>query len=176
MQPVRDGNEPAGPRILFASHTCYLDTHNGASVAIRSLMECLARRGFLASAMTGTVFESNEDIETTAWLIDQGLDFEAFRSEPNSDGDIDRGAHPRACYRLDAGGVGVLLHGSPTITSACARRVRNPRFPGVVRGISRRGAARRARELRGGHPVGRNPPSGTGPGDRGRLRPAQFQL
>jgi hypothetical protein len=51
-------DDPGRRRVLFVSHTCYLDSNNGASVASRSMMESLGRNGFSAAAMSGTVLES----------------------------------------------------------------------------------------------------------------------
>ena len=44
-------DDPGRRRVLFVSHTCYLDSNNGASVASRSMMESLGRNGFSAAAM-----------------------------------------------------------------------------------------------------------------------------
>ena len=62
-----------GRRVLFVSHTCYLDSSNGASIASRSMMQCLARNGFAAVAMSGTVLESGQETDPAAWLAEQGL-------------------------------------------------------------------------------------------------------
>jgi hypothetical protein len=73
----RGADAPSVRRVLFVSHTCYLDSSNGASVASRSLMECLARHGFAAAAMTGTALDSNGNVEPEVWMAEQGLTFEA---------------------------------------------------------------------------------------------------
>ena len=63
-------------RILFVSHTCYFDTNNGASIASRSLMECLSRQGFTVAAMSGTVLESSQELDAGDWLAEQGATVE----------------------------------------------------------------------------------------------------
>jgi glycosyltransferase involved in cell wall biosynthesis len=104
----------ANRRVLFVSHTCYFDTSNGASVASRALMECLARHGFAAAAMTGTVLDSRRDVDPAMLLSEQGLAFEALGER---DGltklPPDSAADPTA-YRLHVRGVAVVLHKSPT--------------------------------------------------------------
>lgn len=113
-------NKPAGRadartnrRVLFVSHTCYFDTSNGASVASRALMECLARHGFAAAAMTGTILDSGRDVDLATLLAEQGLTFEdlgepagSTESPPDSEG-------VSTAYRLHARGVAVVLHKSP---------------------------------------------------------------
>ncbi len=49
----------AGLRALFVSRGCYLETSNGAAVATRSMMECLARHGCGAEALSGTLLQSD---------------------------------------------------------------------------------------------------------------------
>ena len=41
-------SQPGKPHVMFASRSCYFDTYDGASVATRSLMECLAAQRFPA--------------------------------------------------------------------------------------------------------------------------------
>jgi hypothetical protein len=61
------------PRVAFAAHACYFDTYNEASVATRSLMECLATWGFPAMAMTSTVVDAGKELDPGNWLAEQGL-------------------------------------------------------------------------------------------------------
>ena len=101
-------------RIMFVSHTCYLDTSNGATIASRSMMECLARRGFAAAAVTGTVLESAQRGDVETLLVAQGskADTDGDRS---SAGPLMSAGFPGA-LRGNVRGVDVLLHRSP-ITS-----------------------------------------------------------
>lgn len=55
--------------------------------------------------MTGTVLESDNDIDAPAWLAGQGIRLESFRGGNDS---------AQACYRVLAKGVEVWLHASPT--------------------------------------------------------------
>jgi len=88
-----------GPKILFVCNTCYFDTNNGASIASRSLMECLARRGFAVEALTGTIFEADRGVDPEAFLAAEGLAIEAS-------------GRPDA-YLIRSRGVRVELHKSP---------------------------------------------------------------
>jgi len=89
--------------ILFASHTCYLDTYNGASVATRSLMECLARRGFAVEALSGSLLESTGGEDFALWLARREFAFEKS-CDPLG----------QTAYRTHASGVAVTLCGCPT--------------------------------------------------------------
>lgn len=110
-----DGRDRSGnPRVMFVAHTCYFDTHNGASVATRSLMEGLARWGFPAAAMTGSVLESGEEVDPGSWLAGQGLRPEPVDGKPNAPADPGSEVDAPACYRLAARGVRVLIHRSRT--------------------------------------------------------------
>jgi hypothetical protein len=60
-------------RVLFVSHGCYLEPSIGASVASRGLMECLARHGFAAEALSGTVLNSGGYDDPAAWLAERGV-------------------------------------------------------------------------------------------------------
>jgi glycosyltransferase involved in cell wall biosynthesis len=82
--PANRECEPGKARLLFVSHTCYFDTYNGASVATRSLMECLARRELPAMATTGTVVETGDELDPGNWLAEQGLVSEFFDGQANS--------------------------------------------------------------------------------------------
>jgi glycosyltransferase involved in cell wall biosynthesis len=99
---------------MFVAHTCYFDTYNGATVATRSLMECLARRELPAMAMTGTVVEMGEELDPGNWLAGQGLMSEFFDGQANSAGKVALKVDAPPYYRLAAGGVQVVLHRSPT--------------------------------------------------------------
>jgi glycosyltransferase involved in cell wall biosynthesis len=110
----RIDNPQGKRRILFASHTCYFDTHNGASVAVRSLMENLARQGFATAAMTGTVLEAAEEWDAGVWLEEQGLRVEVAHARAEATSGRDSAVDAAAAYRLRERGVEVLLHKSTT--------------------------------------------------------------
>ena len=101
-------------RVLFACHNCYFDNSNGASVASRAMLECLARHGFAVGATTGTVLESGQDVEPGSWLVEQRLKFESPEA-PTSRGDepISTLDSPTS-YRLRGRDVEVVLHRSST--------------------------------------------------------------
>ena len=94
---------PGTARVLFASHTCYFDNSNGASVASRALMECLARHGATAEALSGTALESGRDEDFLGLMTDRGLAIEAGRD-----------FFDRTTYHANEEGVAVTLHGCPT--------------------------------------------------------------
>jgi len=102
-------------RILFAARTCYLDTHNGASVASRSLMECLSRRGFSTAAISGTALESGAYLESHEWPRQQGFESEAADDERGPATQPDHRAEFPTSYRMDVRGVQVELHRSTAI-------------------------------------------------------------
>jgi glycosyltransferase involved in cell wall biosynthesis len=101
------------PRVAFASQACYFDTYNEASVATRSLMEYLARWGFPAMAMTGTVVEAGDELDPGNWLAEQGLMPEFFDGRANSTSKLVPKMNASPYYRLAVGGVQVVLHRSP---------------------------------------------------------------
>lgn len=84
--------------VLSVSHTCYLDTCNGASLATRALMECLGRRGFGVEVVSGTLLEPGGDVDFIPWMEEQGWDLSAGR-----------GPEGRVTYRTRARGVPVTL-------------------------------------------------------------------
>ncbi len=96
--------------ILFVATTCYFDTNNGASVACRALMECLARHGFATEAVTGTVFEGAVDIDAEAFLVGEGLSHEVV---PTPFAPDDHPEGPATLLRLDIRGVVAHLFRSP---------------------------------------------------------------
>ena len=115
-------DDPGRRRVLFVSHTCYLDSNNGASVASRSMMESLSRNRFSAAAMYGTVLESARKHDPGEWLAEQGLFPESGFGRYGSSAAPGPGPETPLCYRLDARGVPVLLHRSRT-TSPTRPRV-----------------------------------------------------
>jgi len=102
------------PRVLFVAHTCYFDTHNGASIAVRALMECLSRKGFLAAALTGSVLEVGQDLDLEAWLRAQGLDVEDWERSSDPMGSFSSSTVDPISLRVRARGVEVVLHVGPT--------------------------------------------------------------
>ncbi len=91
--------------ILFTSHTCYFDTFNGASIASRSMMECLVRHGFTAAAVSGSVFESTEG-EDLAFSLATSVSAYEKSCGPNG----------RVIYRTQVGGVAVTICGCSTVS------------------------------------------------------------
>jgi glycosyltransferase involved in cell wall biosynthesis len=104
------------PRILFASHPCYLDDSNGAAVASRSLMQCLARRGWRSEVLCGSVLELDRDLRPEFLLAALGLRYDDHPSVLMTDG---AGVRWRAspALRLEAHGVHVTIHRGPTSLS-----------------------------------------------------------
>lgn len=85
-------------RILFASHSCYLDDSNGAAVASRGLMECLARRGWRSEVLCGSVLELGRDLQPESLLTALGLRYD---DDPPA-------------LQLKANGVQIRIHCGPT--------------------------------------------------------------
>ncbi len=107
-----EGHTPI--KIVFVSQVCYLDTHNGASVATRTLLESLARRGHGVAAVTGAVFESQRDLDPLPWLAGLGLTTDTFSfASPPVGLSSPRLEDWRALRRV-VQGVDVLIHRSPT--------------------------------------------------------------
>ena len=112
--PIRQAASRASGHVLFVCQTCYFDSSNGASVASRAMLECLARYNFSAAALTGTVLDSGQDVDPAVWLIEQGLTFEAvsgpavIRSASISAVDVP------TSFQLRERGVEVVLHRGPT--------------------------------------------------------------
>jgi len=95
-------------KILFVATTCYFDTNNGASVACRAMMECLARHGFAAEAVTGTVFEADHEVVPATFLAAEGLSYEVVPGDPT-----DPAGDAATAFRLDVRGVVAHLFQSP---------------------------------------------------------------
>ena len=103
-----------GRRVLFACHTCYFDNSNGASVASRAMLECLAGHGFAVEAVTGTVLDSGHDVEPGSWLVEQGLKFDSLGARTSSGDEPIYTLDSPTSYRLRERGVEVVLHRSST--------------------------------------------------------------
>jgi glycosyltransferase involved in cell wall biosynthesis len=99
-------------RILFTSYHSYLDDSNGAAVASRAMMEAMARREHVVEAMSGTVLELQEEINTEAWLARRGVAFEAAESTSWSLDARGVRAELAAHYRCTVNGVRITLHRS----------------------------------------------------------------
>ncbi len=104
-------------RALFVSHGCYLETSNGASVATRAMMECLARHGCAAEALSGTVFDSEKPGGLESWLAEQGLTFEPIGPSGASMGTPGSAGVDPAYYRMRVRNVGIMLHRCPTMST-----------------------------------------------------------
>jgi glycosyltransferase involved in cell wall biosynthesis len=104
-------------RVLFVSRGCYLETSNGAAIATQAMMECLARHGCGAEALSGTLLQSDGAGDLPVWLAEQGLEFESVggpglpTDSPVSDGEVP----PH--YRLHVRNVGLTLHRCPTTSN-----------------------------------------------------------
>jgi glycosyltransferase involved in cell wall biosynthesis len=101
-------------RVLFVSHGCYLETSNGASVASRAMMECVARHGLAAATVSGTVLDSGRDADFSAWIAEQGFPFEAVAVPTGSADTTCPTMECAASYRLSIKDVAVVLHKCPT--------------------------------------------------------------
>ena len=102
----------ASRRILFVSHHCYLDNTSSAAVIGRTMMELLARQGFVVQALSGTVLDLDCEVEPTAWLLECG--WISQKSEVQLS-DAGRDASPFPPHlRLTVRSVPVILHRSPT--------------------------------------------------------------
>ena len=122
-------------RVLFATQICYLDTHNGASVASRSLMECLSRLGFTVAAMSGTVLELTQEHDPGQWLADQGLIPEPGFDHARSSNDSGSRSDTPHYYRLLARGVPALPHRSPTTIPHEPDEAESREFLGLFEGV-----------------------------------------
>ncbi|CAN5894286.1 hypothetical protein BH23PLA1_BH23PLA1_34030 [soil metagenome] len=102
------------PHILFAAHSCYLDSSNGAAVASRELMQTLARHGFAVEVLCGSMLNLLEEVEPAAWLRSQGLDFQEVGGGPLTIDASGVWAEEPAHFLLSARGVPVTMHRGPT--------------------------------------------------------------
>lgn len=100
---------PEDRRILFASHACYLDDSNGAAVASRALMECLARRGWMSEVACGGVLELGGEPRLEDWLNARGLRFDDHPSSLTIDGAGVREGGPPV-LQVERRGVRVAIH------------------------------------------------------------------
>jgi len=103
------------PRILFASHACYLDDSNGAAVASRAMMELLAQSGFAAEAFSGTTLELHPNVNTVDWLAGRGITFEVPDNLSWSTDARGVVSHTPICLRLTIRDVPVTLHRSASV-------------------------------------------------------------
>jgi hypothetical protein len=120
MGPDAPGCRPrAGPRlrVLFVSHGCYLETSNGASVATRAMMECLARHGCAAEALSGTALDCEQPGDPAEWLAEQGLAFEAVGPSGASTNTSGSAGTEPVSYRMRVRNVGITLHRCPTMST-----------------------------------------------------------
>jgi glycosyltransferase involved in cell wall biosynthesis len=108
------GAQSGKPRVAFAPHACYFDTFNEASVATRSLLECLAAWGFPAMAMTRTVADAGKEFDPGSWLAEQGLMPEFFDGQASATSTAAPATTASPFYRLTVADVQVVLHKSAT--------------------------------------------------------------
>src|SRR5690242_19810791 len=64
-------------RVLSCNRCFYLDDSNGAAVANRALLRCLARAGLAVEALSGTVVDAGAGPDPAAVLAARGLPFSA---------------------------------------------------------------------------------------------------
>ena len=83
-------------------------------------MECLAARGFPATAMTGTAVEAGKEFDPANCLAGQGLTPELIDGQASSTSRIVRTVNASPYYRLTAGGVQVAP-GRPNATATPGR-------------------------------------------------------
>ncbi len=61
-------------RVLFVNFSCYLDQTDGA-IAARALMETLAKAGYEAEVLCGSVLAQDREVDPAGWLTEQGWSF-----------------------------------------------------------------------------------------------------
>jgi glycosyltransferase involved in cell wall biosynthesis len=128
-------NREAKPCVAFASRVYYFDTCNEASVATRSLMECLAAWGFPAVAMTGTAVDTGKEPVPGNWLAGQGLAPQFFDGPADPANGIVPNLNASHHYRLTAAGVQVVLDRSPTTHSHVPEEPEILGFSGLLEGV-----------------------------------------
>lgn len=105
-------------RVLLATHSCYLDDSNGASVASRAAMEALARAGFAVEALTSTALELHMDVDPAWWLAQRGISFQISGSSAVSVDARGLRSDLPPHFRLTAHNVPVTLHQGSFVRSA----------------------------------------------------------
>jgi glycosyltransferase involved in cell wall biosynthesis len=123
------------PRVAFASQACYFDTHSESIAATRSLMECLATRGFPVMAITGTVAEAGKELDPADWLAEQGLMPRFFDGQADSTSKPVPQVNASPYYRLTAGGVQVVLQRSPATDPHVPEEPEISGFLGLLEGV-----------------------------------------
>jgi glycosyltransferase involved in cell wall biosynthesis len=96
-----------GHRVLFCSRFFYVDSSNGAAIANRALMECLARRGFAVEALCGTTIDAGLERDPAAELDEQGIRYRA--DDPAGEGAASAGM-PASLVANVAGVPLTILH------------------------------------------------------------------
>ncbi|MDX2036074.1 MAG: glycosyltransferase family 4 protein [Isosphaeraceae bacterium] len=122
-------------RILFVSHSCYLDDSNGAAVASRSMMQALARRGYGAEVLSGTVLDLGVEVDPPTWLAGRGEEDPAVLAR-SWDCDV-RGIRTERedLVRLTVGGVPVSVHAWPSALRRNPDAVEGEGFLGIFEAI-----------------------------------------
>ncbi len=77
-------------------------------------MQALARRGFAVEVLCGSMLDLREEVEPSAWLRSQGLDFQEVAGGPLTIDVSGVWTVEPAHYRLSARGVPVTMHHGPT--------------------------------------------------------------
>ncbi len=101
-------------RVLHCTRFFYLDTSNGAAVANRALMECLARLGFEAEAVCGTVVNAGGGQDPAEMLAGRNLAIEDDEGDARwtvGAAGVVAAEPPR--LRLTVEGVPVTVHRRP---------------------------------------------------------------
>ncbi len=99
-------------RVLFVTHSCYLDDSNGAAVASRAMMEAQARWGWPVEVLCGSALELRQEVDLAAWLAERGWDgaIEGGAWAVDARGVRDEGM---GAIRLDVRGVPVTIQRGP---------------------------------------------------------------
>ncbi len=84
-------------KILFVTHSCYLDDSNGAAIASRGLMRSLAMNGCGVEVVCGTMLDTKVEVDPASWLEGRGHRPREFQiTPPASYGDVPDGPRPGA--------------------------------------------------------------------------------
>jgi glycosyltransferase involved in cell wall biosynthesis len=101
-------------KILYVTHTCYLDDSNGAAVASRALMKALARDGSLVEVVCGAMLNTNDGVDPARWLASRGHDSREYLLAPSRSGHPGHGG--TRFLSLTNDGIPVSIHvGYPTV-------------------------------------------------------------
>jgi glycosyltransferase involved in cell wall biosynthesis len=99
------------------------------------MMECLGRNGFSVAAMSGTVLESPHEVDPAEWLRETMAGSGPLVAIPAPEGSRVPMPDLPLAYRLDAGGVPVLLHRGPTTLPHEPDEAEAREFLGLFEGV-----------------------------------------